>query len=94
MLVAVEQEPDGRRIVGRVDPVDEPADARGVAAPYGKVEDLLGDLFDPFEEGGPSRQDDAGIERFLITHALDIVIHKPENLLGPRLDDVRQKLAG
>ena len=90
----VDEQPDGGGEVRRADPVDEPADAGRVAPPDGEVEDLLGDLLEAVEEGRAAGQDDPGVEGFLVAHPLDVVVHEPEDLLGPRLDDVGQELAG
>src|SRR5512137_686264 len=90
---AVEDEPHGRGEVGGRDAVDEAADAAGIAAPDRQVEDLLGDLFEAFEEGRAAGQHDAGVQRLVVAHALDVGVDQAEDLLGPRLDDVGQELA-
>src|SRR5512139_1247975 len=74
--------------------VREAADAGRTAAADRQIEDLLGDLRQPFEDRAAAGDDDAGVERLVVAGAPDLVPQQVENLLGPRLEDFGQDPPG
>src|SRR6202171_841672 len=67
--------------------VGQPTDTGGTAAPDGQIEDLLGDLGHPVEDGAAAGQRDPGIEALLVSRPPDLVPHQMEDFLGARLED-------
>src|SRR5262245_22508701 len=93
VAMRVQHEADRRRERRAVDVIRQPPDALGRRTPYGQIENLLGDFGHAFEQRGPAREDDAGVERLLVAGAPDLVPQQVTDLLRARLQDLRQHAA-
>src|SRR5687767_7588321 len=86
----VQHQSDSRRELGIAYVIGEAADTDRQPAPDGEIEDLLGKLGHPLENGPASRQHDAGVERLLVTRPADLIPHLVANLLRTGLQNFRQ----
>ena len=91
--VRVHHQPDGGGALRRVDVIHEPAGAGRRAAADRQVEDLLGDLGHALEVGAAAGEDEAGVERAVAAGVADLVPQQVEDLLGARLQDLREDAA-
>ena len=89
----VQHQPDAGRKRRAVDVIGQAADAGRAAAADRQVEDLLGDLRHAVEHRAAAGQHDARVERLLVAGAADLVPDQVEDLLGARLQDLRQDAA-
>src|SRR5262245_42134126 len=87
---AVEGQADARRIDRALDDVGQPAHRLRQSAPYGQIEDRLGQLGDPFHNGRPARDDDAAGGSVLEPDLGHLARHQREDLLQARLNDLGQ----
>src|SRR5688572_28784787 len=92
IAVRIEDHANRRRKDRTVHVIGKAADAERAAAADRQIEDLLGDLGHPFEDGAATSEDDARVQRLLEAGAPDFVPHEMECLLRAGLEDLRQDL--
>src|SRR5216683_5776425 len=92
--MSVEQQACRRRPFGPRDDIHQASDPGGEAAPHRTVEDPLGDLDDPLQLRSAARQDDTRTDLLGDPESLEVRVDEPQELLGPRLQDLRQGRAG
>ena len=93
VAVAVQHQPDAGRERRAVHVIGQAADAGRTAAADRQIEDLLGDLGHAVENRAAAGQHDPGVEALLVAGAADLVPHQVEDLLGARLQNLRQDAA-
>src|SRR3989454_107273 len=90
---AVERQARRRRVDRALHDVGEATHAERHAASYRLIEDRLGELGHALHERGAAGDDDAGRRRVREPRAPELAGDERENLLDPRLDDLREDLA-
>src|ERR1044071_10334038 len=68
--------------------IGQPANLHRRAAANRQIEDLLRDLRHPFENRAAAGEDDARVERLLVTRAADLIPGEMKDLLGARLQNL------
>ncbi len=91
---AVERQPHARGIDRALDHVGEPADARRMPPPHGKVEDLFRQLRHALHDRSAAGDDDARRGGVLEPGLAELSRDEGEDLLDARLDDLGKDLAG
>src|SRR5688572_25486057 len=93
IAMRVQHDADRRRERRAVHMVGKAADTDRTSAADRKVENLFGDFRHPFENRAAAGQHDAGVQRFLVAGATDLVPDQVKRFLGARLQDLGQNPA-
>src|SRR6188768_3649370 len=88
VVMGVDHDADRRGEYRIADVIGESTDALGRRATHRQVEDLFGDLGHALEQGRPTGQDDAGVERLLVPGPANLIPQQMADLFRPRLQDL------